>query len=60
MDATSLTLLILVAVWLVPIVVADDIGVDKNREGWVYGLLLGWLGVIVVWLLPPAKDRPVF
>lgn len=34
--------------WLLPILVGQMIGGRKNRAGWAYGLLLGWLGVIVV------------
>ena len=58
MDSTSVHLLYLVAVWVIPMFVADDIGCDKDREGWVYGLFLSWLGVLVVWLLPPVKHPP--
>ena len=34
--------------WIAPIVVAQLIGRRKNRAGWVYGFLFGWLGVIIV------------
>ena len=34
--------------WIIPIVVARDIGDRRNRAGWVYGLLLGWIGVLIV------------
>jgi hypothetical protein len=43
---------------VLPIYVAHQIGTSKNRLGWVWGFLLGWLGVIVVALLPP-KGSPV-
>jgi hypothetical protein len=56
MDNTSITLLVITAFWFVPMFVADDIAIDKNREGWVYGLLLGWLGVFIVWLLPRRPE----
>jgi hypothetical protein len=44
-------------VWVLPISVAHSIGKPKNREGFLYGLLLGWLGVLIVALLPARHDR---
>jgi hypothetical protein len=41
-----------VVLWIVPIFVACSQGRAKNRSGIWYGLLLGWLGVIVLALLP--------
>jgi hypothetical protein len=38
--------------WILPIYVAHQIGVSKHRAGWAWGLILGWLGVIIVALLP--------
>lgn len=32
------------------------IGGPKGRYGWIWGLFLGWLGVIIVALLPPHKS----
>jgi hypothetical protein len=34
--------------WIAPVLVAHKIGAPKNRAGWAWGLLLGWVGVIVV------------
>jgi hypothetical protein len=42
-------------IWIVPIVVSYRIGVRKNRVGWLWGLLLGWLGVIILALLSPKR-----
>jgi hypothetical protein len=33
---------------ILPIVVGQKIGARKNRAGWAWGLLLGWLGVLIV------------
>jgi hypothetical protein len=52
-------------VWIAPIFVGQKLGAPKNRAGWAWGLLLGWLGVIIVACLsekgrvgaPPAKAR---
>lgn len=42
-----------VVLWIVPIFVANAIGGPKGRAGAAYGIFLGWLGVLVVALLPP-------
>jgi hypothetical protein len=41
-------LLFIAAFWVAPIVVGHRIGTRKNRAGWAWGLLLGWVGVIIV------------
>lgn len=46
-----------VIVWIVPIFVANAVGKAKNRAGVPYGLLLGWLGVLILAVLPPAQPR---
>ena len=43
-----------VILWILPIFVANSIGKAKNRSGLAYGILLGWLGVIIVAILPPV------
>ena len=35
--------------------VGDRIGAPKNRAGWAWGLLLGWLGVVIVACLPSKR-----
>lgn len=40
---------------VVPIFVAQAIGSRKHRHGWAWGLLLGWLGVIIVACLGPVE-----
>jgi TM2 domain-containing membrane protein YozV len=58
-------LLIFVAVfWVLPIFVGHRIGAPKGRQGWLWGLLLGWIGVIIVACLSDktgltAKQRQV-
>lgn len=42
-------------VWVLPVYVAHQIGVPKRRHGLIWGLFLGWIGVIVVALLPPVQ-----
>jgi len=39
--------------WIAPIFVAHQLGLSRNRTGWVWGLLLGWLGVFIVALMKP-------
>lgn len=48
-------LFIVSIVWLLPIYITQQIGQAKHRTGWPWGLLLGWLGVIVVALLPKRE-----
>ena len=40
--------------WVLPVFVSHKIGAPKNRQGWIWGLLLGWIGVIIVACLPPV------
>jgi Protein of unknown function (DUF2510) len=41
--------------WIVPIFVGKRIGDRKGRRGWIWGLFLGWIGVIIVALLSPRQ-----
>lgn len=43
--------------WGLPIAVANKIGAPKNRRGWLWGLLLGWIGVAFVAFLGPLPGR---
>ena len=38
--------------WVAPIYVGNRIGVRKRRAGWAWGLLLSWLGVLILAVLP--------
>jgi hypothetical protein len=38
-----------------PTIVGYKIGAKKNRAGWAWGLLLGWIGVIIVACLGPKS-----
>jgi|tagenome__1003787_1003787.scaffolds.fasta_scaffold20874338_3 hypothetical protein len=41
--------IVFIAVFLVaPIFVGHKLGSPKQRAGWAWGLLLGWLGVVIV------------
>jgi hypothetical protein len=46
--------------WVLPIFVAHSQGKAKNRAGVAYGLFLGWLGVIILALLPRRIDSSVY
>ena len=65
-----MTLAVLIVVlWLIPWALANSIGKAKGRggQGWILGMFLGWVGVIVIALLPaldpaanaslPARER---
>jgi hypothetical protein len=48
--------------WLFPILVAMDLGAKRNRTGWMWGLFLGWLGVVILACLgymPSEAEREV-
>jgi hypothetical protein len=44
-----------VILWIVPIFIANSMGKAKNRAGLLWGLLLGWLGVLCLAVLPPVQ-----
>ena len=46
----------IIVFWIIPIFVGHSIGTPKHRSGGVWGALLGWLGVIIVALLPPRPE----
>ena len=48
-----------IILWIVPAFVAYGLGKPRRRWGAAYGLCLGWLGVIIVALLPPVPERSV-
>ncbi len=50
------------ALWLAPTLVAASMGDDRNRCGWPWGLLLGWVGVAILaclGYLPSKAERQV-
>lgn len=47
------TLVLIVLLWVVPFCVCLEQGRAKARpEGYAYGIMLGWVGVLVLALLP--------
>src|SRR5262245_28084675 len=36
------------ALWILPIIVAISLGLSRGRTGWLWGALLGWLGVLIL------------
>jgi hypothetical protein len=58
------TLGVIAVFYVVPVIVGYFIGEPKDRKGWLWGLLLGWFGVVVVACLKPryekrTKSRPL-
>ena len=43
--------------WIAPIFVGHKLGAPKNRAGWAWGLLLGWIGVIIVACLSDKNPK---
>jgi hypothetical protein len=59
-DSPWKVLLILIF-WVVPIGIAGMVGGNKGRRGLGYllGLLLGWIGVIVMLFVPKTHEQEV-
>jgi Protein of unknown function (DUF2510) len=51
-----MAILVPLLLWGGAILVGHKIGEPKGRAGWAWGLLLGWIGVIIVACLGPADD----
>ena len=45
--------------WVAPIFVGHKLGTPKNRAGWAWGLLLGWIGVLIVACLSDKNPQSV-
>jgi hypothetical protein len=43
-------------VWLLPIIIAIDLGQSRDRKGWMWGLFLGWLGVLILAIMRPQTS----
>jgi hypothetical protein len=41
--------------WIVPVFVAVSQGRPKDRAGLAYGIVLGWIGVVILAFLPPRR-----
>lgn len=50
-------LVVAVVFWIIPIFVAHGRGKAKHRAGVAYGLFLGWIGVLILAVLPPLVDH---
>lgn len=48
-------LVLALLLWVLPMFIAYKQGVAKHRLGLAYGLCLGWIGVIILALLPAAE-----
>ena len=51
------TVIIWLLLWLVPASIAYFLGVRRGRRGWIYGLLLGWIGLAILWFLPDLTNK---
>jgi Protein of unknown function (DUF2510) len=56
--AGAIALILVLAFLGLPIYLGAKIGARKNREGWLWGLALGWLGVIILLCLD-TRGAPV-
>jgi energy-coupling factor transporter transmembrane protein EcfT len=44
-------------VFLLPIVFAIHLGVSRDRTGWMWGLFLSWLGVLILACMRPQPPK---
>lgn len=44
--------------WVLPMYIANEQGKAKHRQGLSWGFCFGWLGVLIMAVLPPAQERP--
>lgn len=51
----------LIIIWVLALVVATIVGGRKGRRGagFLLGLLLSWIGVIIIAVMPPTHDMLV-
>lgn len=40
-------------IWFLPIIIAIELGRSRGRTGWLWGTLLGWLGVLILAIMRP-------
>jgi hypothetical protein len=50
-------MLVLSLIWLLPIVISIELGKSRDRMGWMWGLFLGWLGVLILAIMRPVSTR---
>jgi hypothetical protein len=41
--------------YVFPVWICVTRGAQRGRNGWIWGLLLGWIGVLMIFLLPPKQ-----
>ena len=51
------TILFVFVFWIAPVIVAVRLGHQRGRNGWIWGILLGWIGVVIMLLLPRGSTR---
>jgi len=51
-----ISLVVLLASWGTAVYVASEIGYPKGRAGIAWGIIFGWFGVFIVYVLPPKES----
>jgi hypothetical protein len=51
------TLGVIAVFYVVPVIVGYFVGESKDRRGWLWGPLLGWIGLVVVACLKPRYEK---
>jgi hypothetical protein len=57
-SAALLGLFIVLFMWIAPIWISVHLGNAKGQPllGWLLGLVLGWIGVIIMLIVPPSLE----
>ncbi len=52
------TLMVIILLWITPLTLAGWVGSQKGRQGLglTLGVLLGWLGLLIIALIPPTAE----
>ena len=52
---TAAAIMWIVVWWVLPVWVCVARAEERSRNGWAWGLLFGWLGVLMIFALPARK-----
>jgi hypothetical protein len=44
--------------WVLPVVISMSLGLSRDRTGWAWGLVLSWLGVLILAIMRPVPPTP--
>ena len=42
--------------WILPIIIGIELGLSRDRTGWMWGCFLSWLGVLILACMRPIHS----